>query len=91
MQYQVTVSTSMETITEYRLLCSIRANDIESANEQITNTNNRYPDWDMQLHNDTAFPDNFTMPIGLIDKKGLWIKKYPDWASLSTFIQSNAR
>jgi hypothetical protein len=87
MQYQVTISTSMENMTGYRLLTSIRANDLAQAKKQIIDTNIKYPDWDMVLHNPQSFDDNIIMPIGLIDKKGQWIQKYPDWASLSTFIK----
>jgi hypothetical protein len=87
MQYQATVSTCIEEMTGYRLLLSIRANDLAEAKRHIEKINNDYPDWDMVLHNDTAFPDNVIMPVARIDKKGQWIEKLPDWASLSTITK----
>lgn len=83
-QYQATCSTSIEQVTGYRLLVSIYANSLDDAKKQIENVNKRWTDWDMVLHNETAFPDDVIMPIGLIDAKGEWHKEYPDWASLST-------
>ena len=84
MQYQVTVSTAIEEMTGYRLLVSVKANNIDEVKRHIESINKDYPDWDMVLHNDKAFPDSVIMPVARIDAKGKWIEKLPDWASLST-------